>query len=68
MAYEIGIFALACPVAVFSPVAFRAKFFTSRAGKTGLAFAPAVHGVTGGLVMAVTLVGAIRPKGTRGTG
>jgi hypothetical protein len=56
MADKVSILALAGSIAIFSPIAFRAKLFASGSSETGLALAPPVHGVAGGVVVAVALV------------
>ena len=62
MADKVGILALAGSIAVLSPVTFRAKLFTSCSSETWLAFAPSVHGIAGGIVVAVALMRATGPK------
>ena len=60
--------ALARLVAVLAPVALGAELLAPRARVAGPALAPAVHRVARGVVVAVTLVGAVgpeRPNGTR---
>ena len=68
MADKVSILALAGSIAIFSPIAFRAKLFASGSSETGLALAPPVHGVAGGVVVAVALVRATGPKGAHRAG
>ena len=64
IADKVVVLALTGLVTVLAPVAFLTELFASSARVPGSALAPAVHGVAGGLVVAVALMSAFRTERT----